>query len=77
MDSPENIWLGSSVSSGYRNSPVMHPMVPETFKPMLFVEGEKVPFPAPWIAVAYARHARGAFGAWPGVAWRVKRILDV
>lgn len=31
----------------YRNSPVMHPMVPETFKPMLFVEGEKVPFPAP------------------------------
>lgn len=31
----------------YRNSPVMHPTVPETFKPMLFVDGQQVPFPAP------------------------------
>ena len=32
-------------SRGYRNSPVMHPTVPETFKPMLFADGEQVAFP--------------------------------
>lgn len=31
----------------YRNSPVMHQSVPDEFKPALFVNGERVPFPAP------------------------------
>eukprot|EP00931_Biecheleriopsis_adriatica_P021963 TRINITY_DN14223_c0_g1_i2.p1 TRINITY_DN14223_c0_g1~~TRINITY_DN14223_c0_g1_i2.p1 ORF type:complete len:403 (+),score=73.33 TRINITY_DN14223_c0_g1_i2:155-1210(+) len=31
----------------YRNSPVMHPTVPDAFKPMLFSRGEQVAFPAP------------------------------
>mmetsp|Transcript_19641 Transcript_19641/g.35730 ORF Transcript_19641/g.35730 Transcript_19641/m.35730 type:complete len:342 (-) Transcript_19641:46-1071(-) len=31
----------------YRNSPVMHQSVPDEFKPALFVNGERVPFPSP------------------------------
>lgn len=31
----------------YRNSPVMHEAVPDDFKPMLFRNGERVPFPGP------------------------------
>jgi hypothetical protein len=31
----------------YRNSPVMHPTVPENWRPALFVNGIKVRFPAP------------------------------
>jgi len=31
----------------YRNSPVMHPSVPDSFKPMLFRNGDRVAFPAP------------------------------
>jgi hypothetical protein len=31
----------------YRNSPVMHPAVPDDFKPLLFVDGQRVPFPEP------------------------------
>lgn len=31
----------------YRNSPVMHPNVPDTFRPVLFVNGQRVPFPPP------------------------------
>eukprot|EP00440_Ansanella_granifera_P062682 gb/GFBE01067967.1/.p1 GENE.gb/GFBE01067967.1/~~gb/GFBE01067967.1/.p1 ORF type:complete len:397 (+),score=77.92 gb/GFBE01067967.1/:1-1191(+) len=31
----------------YRNSPVMHPTVPDAFKPMLFKNGDRVAFPAP------------------------------
>lgn len=31
----------------YRNSPVMHESVPDEYKPMLFVNGERVAFPAP------------------------------
>mmetsp|Transcript_64769 Transcript_64769/g.163038 ORF Transcript_64769/g.163038 Transcript_64769/m.163038 type:complete len:427 (+) Transcript_64769:69-1349(+) len=31
----------------YRNSPVMHDAVPDEFKPMLFENGQRVPFPAP------------------------------
>mmetsp|Transcript_20536 Transcript_20536/g.54423 ORF Transcript_20536/g.54423 Transcript_20536/m.54423 type:complete len:440 (-) Transcript_20536:183-1502(-) len=31
----------------YRNSPVMHDAVPDEFKPMMFVNGVRVPFPAP------------------------------
>lgn len=30
-----------------RNSPVMHPDVPEEFKPVLFLSGKQAPFPAP------------------------------
>lgn len=31
----------------FRNHPVMHPTVPDNFKPMLFQKGVRVPFPAP------------------------------
>jgi len=31
----------------YRNSPVMHESVPTSFKPLVFVNGNPVPFPAP------------------------------
>lgn len=31
----------------YRNSPVMHPSVPETYKPLIFEAGRRVPFPPP------------------------------
>lgn len=31
----------------YRNSPVMHSMVPESFKPVLFEDGKRVEFPPP------------------------------
>jgi hypothetical protein len=31
----------------YRNSPVMHPGVPDEYKPAVFVNGVRAPFPAP------------------------------
>jgi len=31
----------------YRQSPVMHPSVPEECQPLIFVSGQRVPFPAP------------------------------
>lgn len=45
----------------YRNSPVMHPSVPEEFKPLLFSNGQKIPFPEPTKAPRRPRmkkHAR-------------------
>mmetsp|Transcript_124424 Transcript_124424/g.175564 ORF Transcript_124424/g.175564 Transcript_124424/m.175564 type:complete len:402 (-) Transcript_124424:123-1328(-) len=35
----------------YRNSPVMHPLTPEEYKPMVFANGQRVPFPAPTKAI--------------------------
>jgi len=31
----------------YRNSPVMHPSMPDEYKPAIFVNGQRVPFPPP------------------------------
>lgn len=31
----------------YRDSPVLHESVPDMFRPVLFNDGERVPFPAP------------------------------
>jgi hypothetical protein len=31
----------------YRNSPVMHHSLPEDWKPLLFKDGERIPFPEP------------------------------
>merc|ERR1712135_260650 len=31
----------------YRNSPVMHPSMPDDYKPMVFKKGMRVPFPPP------------------------------
>merc|ERR1712048_1120734 len=31
----------------YRNSPIMHESVPDKYKPGLYKEGERIPFPAP------------------------------
>merc|ERR1712136_690552 len=35
----------------YRNSPVMHPSIPNEFKPMVFQDGQCVPFPPPTKAI--------------------------
>lgn len=35
----------------YRNSPVMHQSMPEEYKPMIFKEGQRVPFPPPTKAI--------------------------
>jgi len=43
----------------YRNSPVMHPSVPDECKPMLFVDGSAAPFPAPTKKISKPR-ANGA-----------------
>jgi len=39
----------------YRNSPVMHGVVPDEFKPMLFSEGERIAFPTPTKSVRAPR----------------------
>lgn len=31
----------------YRNSPLMHPSVPDAFKPAVFADGQRIPFPWP------------------------------
>lgn len=36
----------------YRNSPIMHPSVPEAFKPMVFRAGMQLRFPAPTTALS-------------------------
>ncbi|CAE7385981.1 mei2 [Symbiodinium natans] len=57
---PEQQGLESHISR-YRNSPVMHNSVPEEFKPLLFANGVKVPFPEPTKAPRRPRmkkHAR-------------------
>lgn len=35
----------------YRNSPVMHPRMPDEYKPMVFYNGVRVPFPPPTKAI--------------------------
>merc|ERR1719389_588726 len=35
----------------YRNSPVMHPGMPDEYKPMVFQDGQRVPFPTPTKAI--------------------------
>lgn len=35
----------------YRNSPVMHPTMPDEYKPMMFRDGVRVPFPPPTKAI--------------------------
>jgi len=39
--------LLSRIVERFRNSPVMHPDVPEQFKPLLFSNGRRIPFPEP------------------------------
>jgi hypothetical protein len=46
------VWCGTHQGreahvNRYRNSPMMHPSVPESARPMLFLNGKQVPFPAP------------------------------
>ena len=45
----------------WRNSPVMHPNVPDLFKPVMFKKGSRVPFPRPTMYV----HAPKEFGQVP------------
>jgi len=45
----------------YRNSPLMHPRVPETYRPVLFKNGVRIAFPEPTarIKAPRIRHQRG------------------
>lgn len=48
----EVVWSGpvqglSAHTERYRNSPVMHDSVPDEYKPVVFVNGQRVPFPPP------------------------------
>jgi len=70
-------WSGPHQGRGahverYRNSPVMHPMVPEVCKPLVFKDGQRAPFPPPTKAPSAPRTRRhnhpGASGGgrgWP------------
>jgi len=40
----------------YRNSPVMHEVIPEEQKPIIFCGLERVPFPAPTKTIPMPRH---------------------
>jgi|EP00927_Polykrikos_kofoidii_P052367 hypothetical protein len=42
----------------YRNSPVMHASVPDEFRPVLFKDGVRVPFPAPTRSIREPRMRR-------------------
>jgi len=42
----------------YRNSPVMHDAVPDEFKPAMYTNGVRVPFPAPTKAIRAPRFRR-------------------
>jgi len=42
----------------YRNSPMMHPSVPDECKPMLFIDGSAAPFPAPTRKISKPRTNR-------------------
>jgi hypothetical protein len=46
----------------YRNSPVMHPSVPDDYRPMLFENGVRIQFPAPTktLKPPRIRHVRAA-----------------
>jgi hypothetical protein len=52
----------------YRNSPVMHPNMPDEYKPAIFSQGMRVPFPVPTrsIRAPRIRHAKPP----PREAWR-------
>jgi len=44
----------------YRNSPVMHPKMPEEYKPLMFMNGQQVAFPRPTkpLRTPRIRHAK-------------------
>jgi len=57
------VWSGpvqglSAHTDRYRNSPVMHESVPDEYKPVVFIDGVRVPFPPPTkrIRAPRARH---------------------
>jgi len=52
----------------YRNSPVMHDSVPDEYKPAVFVDGIRVPFPAPTKRIRPPRVRRNSAGDSGGIA---------
>lgn len=48
----------------YRNSPVMHPNVPDEYKPMVFLNGQSSEFPPPTKNVRAPRVRDGTFSVW-------------
>jgi hypothetical protein len=49
--------LGANIKQ-YRNSPIMHKLVPDEFKPVLFWNGQQQPFPEPTAALKQLRPHR-------------------
>jgi len=43
----------------YRDSPVMHPEIPDEFKPMVFIDGDRVEFPKPTKKIRKPRLKQG------------------
>lgn len=52
----------------YRNSPVMHDSVPDEYKPAVFVDGVRVPFPAPTKRIRPPRVRRNSTTDGNGIA---------
>lgn len=52
----------------YRNSPVMHDSVPDEYKPAVFVDGVRVPFPAPTKRIRPPRVRRNSAGEGGAIA---------
>eukprot|EP00450_Noctiluca_scintillans_P000101 CAMPEP_0194495818 /NCGR_PEP_ID=MMETSP0253-20130528/13289_1 /TAXON_ID=2966 /ORGANISM="Noctiluca scintillans" /LENGTH=388 /DNA_ID=CAMNT_0039337137 /DNA_START=39 /DNA_END=1205 /DNA_ORIENTATION=+ len=48
----------------YRNSPVMHPHVPDEYKPIVFLNGQSSEFPPPTKIVRAPRVRDGTFSVW-------------
>jgi len=52
----------------FRNSAIMHPSVPDSYKPVVFSDGVRAPFPAPTKAIKAAPTASAAVAEETGVA---------
>jgi len=67
------VWSGpvqglSAHTERYRNSPVMHDSVPDEYKPAVFVDGIRVPFPEPMKRIRPPRVRRNSAGDDGGIA---------
>lgn len=43
----------------YRNSPLMHPQVPDSYKPVIFSDGVRIEYPAPKKPIKYVPIKKG------------------
>jgi len=58
-----SLWQGLAENvRRYRNSPVMHPSVPDSCRPVILFRGARQPFPPPTKKLRPPRRARAVFG---------------